>query len=100
MVSCTQVQLSRDKIEKPKTAVAPAVGAWTPRAHGAREGRVRVWGWGGALRCLADSESLSQNKNRKDARTQSLGRDIPSLYLPAVTRSYCYSSKVPSTVLL
>jgi hypothetical protein len=22
-------------------AVAPAVGAWTPRAHGAREGRVR-----------------------------------------------------------
>jgi hypothetical protein len=34
-------------------AVAPAVGARTPRAHGAREGRVRVF-LGGALRCLAD----------------------------------------------
>jgi hypothetical protein len=32
-----------------------------PRAHGAREGRVRVF-LGGALRCLADSESPSQKK--------------------------------------
>ena len=30
-------------------AVAPVVGAWTPRAHGAREGRVRGF-LGGALR--------------------------------------------------
>jgi hypothetical protein len=30
-------------------AVAPVVGAWTPRAHGAREGRVRGFS-GGALR--------------------------------------------------
>jgi hypothetical protein len=38
-----------------------AVGAWTPRAHGAREGRVRGF-LGGALRCLADSESPSPKK--------------------------------------
>jgi hypothetical protein len=45
-------------------AVAPAVGAWTPHAHGAREGRVRGF-WGRALRCLADSESPSQKKDAK-----------------------------------
>jgi hypothetical protein len=33
----------------------------TPRAHGAREGRVRGF-LGGALRCLADSGSPSQKK--------------------------------------
>jgi hypothetical protein len=42
-------------------AVAPVVGAWTPRAHGAREGRVRGF-LGGALRCLADSEAPPQKK--------------------------------------
>jgi hypothetical protein len=30
-------------------AVAPVVGAWTPRAHGAREGRVRGFGGGAPL---------------------------------------------------
>jgi hypothetical protein len=44
-------------------AVAPVVGAWTPRAHGAREGRVRGF-LGGALRCLADSEAPPQKKKK------------------------------------
>ena len=44
-------------------AVAPVVGAWTPRAHGAREGRVRGF-LGGALRCPADSEAPPQKKKR------------------------------------
>jgi hypothetical protein len=38
------------------------MGAWTPRAHGAREGRVRGF-LGGALRCLADSEAPPKKKN-------------------------------------
>jgi hypothetical protein len=41
------------------------VGAWTPRAHGAREGRVRGF-LGGVLRCLADSESPKKKKIEKD----------------------------------
>ena len=45
-------------------AVAPVVGAWTPRAHGAREGRVRGF-LGGALRCLAGSEAPPQTKKKK-----------------------------------
>jgi hypothetical protein len=51
------------RLERRGVAVAPAVGAWTPRAHGAREGRVRGF-LGGALRCLADSESPSPKKKR------------------------------------
>jgi hypothetical protein len=45
-------------------AVAPVVGAWTPRAHGAREGRVRGF-WGGALRCLAVIEAPPKKKKKK-----------------------------------
>jgi hypothetical protein len=37
----------RRRLERWGVAVAPAVGAWTPRAHGAREGRVRAWFLGG-----------------------------------------------------
>jgi hypothetical protein len=45
------------QVTKKKThlAVAAVAGAWTPRARGAREGRVRVC-FGGELRSLADSE--------------------------------------------
>jgi hypothetical protein len=52
-----------ERLECWGVAVAPAVGAWRPCARGAREGRVRG-SLGGALRCLADSESpsLSQKK--------------------------------------
>jgi hypothetical protein len=38
--------------------------AWTPRAHGAREGRVRGF-LGGALRCLADSEAPPKKRKEK-----------------------------------
>jgi hypothetical protein len=49
------------------------VGAWTPRAHGAREGRVRGF-LGGALRCLADSEALPKKKNNSKKLSGIIGR--------------------------
>ena len=56
-------------------AVAPVVGAWTPRAHGAREGRVRGF-LGGALRCLADSEAPpKKNKINKQAPRQKINKN-------------------------
>jgi hypothetical protein len=56
----------RQRLGRWGVAVAPAVGAWTPYARGAREGRVRVWGGGAALRCLAGSESPFPLDNRQN----------------------------------
>jgi hypothetical protein len=49
----------------PGVAVAPAVGAWAPRARGAREGRVRVF-LGGARHRLAHIETPSPKKKKTD----------------------------------
>jgi hypothetical protein len=70
--------------------VAPAVGAWTPRAPGAREGRVRVF-LGGRAALLADSESPSPKKKsglsfRRSASgcTRALPEVQQKLLLPSI----------------
>ena len=64
--------------------------AWTPRAHGARAGRVRVF-FGGALRCLAGRERPSQTKQKaKRAREEHTAG--PCVHTPA----YCYDPDDPN----